>query len=830
MIRCYSLLIFLSFFSYGAAIQAQPFTTATQAFQQGHYEQAIHEWQAALASPQSPHHRLEATLGMARAYRLLGAYNKTLNLLNSALSLVQQMDDTIYHAQVLNELSKLHLSQGEKGRREAIEPAKKAVSLARKANNPKILIDVLNHWGNLLTAEYDYEGALEAYREALTLIDSGHQIPPYSSLSQTAGGESSSKEESEALYGKILINQAQTLLLLDAENAPSQPNKKAAFKASIAALEQAKQATQNWPDGNNQAFGLIKIGVLAQKIQGRLSQPEAQLSLLAYQTLMAALKMAKRLDNAAAKAYAYGYLGHLYEQAERYSDALSLTRQAVFFAGQTRQQQILYLWQWQLGRINKAQGDTDGAIAAYQQAVDNLKPVRVQVATTGYLTITESFREQIAPIYFELSDLLLQKARSTDSPKQREPILRQARQIIEYFKEAELQDYFQTECIDLETQCTDFEQLIDAQTAVLYPIPLPDRLELLLQRRDGLIQVTVPVSEVSLRDEIASFLSPLRRHPHQVEFDRGGRNEPSPDQALVCDPALQKGPIPKIDKQAQAFLEPAKTLYNWLIQPLSSGLHDIKTLIVVPDGALRTMPFTALHDGQQFLIQKYALAITPGLCLRSQPAKPLHEPAGTILLGGLSEAVQEFSSLPCAEHELKTLYQLFDSVDYPLLNHEFTTPNVQMELKQKAYSIVHIASHGQFSGNLRDTFILTYDDKLSMDSLELLMSQATIQKRPVELLTLSACETAVGDDRAALGLAGVALKAGVASALASLWKVDDVATQAIVVEFYRQLKNRRLSKAVALQNAQKIMLTDRKYRAYQHPYFWSAFLLIGNWL
>jgi len=828
MIRFYLLLIFCWFFSY-AAVQAQPFTTATQAFQQGHYEQAIREWQAALASPQSPQHRLEATLGMARAYRHLGAYNKTLNLLNSALSLAPEMDDTIYHVQVLNELSKLHLSQGEKGRREAIEPAKKAVSLARKANNPQILFEVLNHWGNLLTAEYDYEGALEAYREALTLLDSGDKISRYSSLSQ-ARRESSSTAENEILHGKILINQAQTLLLLDAENAPSQQNKKAAFKASIAALERAKQATQNWPEGKNQAFGLIKIGVLAQKIQARLSQPDAQLSRIAYQTLMAALEMAKRLDNAAAKAYAYGYLGHLYEQAERYSEALSLTRQAVFFAGQTRQQQILYLWQWQLGRINKAQGDRNGAIAAYQQAVDNLKPVRVQVASTGYLTITESFRELIAPIYFELADLLLQKARATHGSKQRQQLLRQARQAIEFFKEAELQDYFQSDCIDLETQCTDFDQLIDSQTAVLYPIPLPDRLELLLQRHDGLIQVTIPVSEVTLRDEIASFLSPLRRHPYMVEFDRGGRDDESPEEdAFICDPALQRGPIPKMDKQAQAFLEPAQTLYNWLIQPLSSGLHDIKTLIIVPDGALRTMPFSALHDGQQFLIQKYALAITPGLCLRSQPAQPLHEPAG-ILLGGLSEAVQDFSSLPCAEHELKSLFQLFDSVDAPLLNHDFTTPNVHLELKQKAYSVVHIASHGQFSGNLKDTFILTYDDKLSMDSLEQLMSLATLQKRPVELLTLSACETAVGDDRAALGLAGVALKAGVASALASLWKVDDVATQAIVVEFYRQLHNHNLSKALALQNAQKIMLTDRKYRAYQHPYFWSAFLLIGNWL
>ncbi len=143
---------------------------------------------------------------------------------------------------------------------------------------------------------------------------------------------------------------------------------------------------------------------------------------------------------------------------------------------------------------------------------------------------------------------------------------------------------------------------------------------------------------------------------------------------------------------------------------------------------------------------------------------------------------------------------------------------------------MHIASHGQFSANLENTFVLTYDDKLNMDRLEKLMSFTQIEtKQPVELLTLSACETAVGDDRAALGLAGVALKAGAQSVLASLWRVDDEATPAVIIEFYRQLQTSALSKAQALQNAQKMVLNDKAYLRYRHPYYWSAFLLIGNW-
>jgi CHAT domain-containing protein len=92
---------------------------------------------------------------------------------------------------------------------------------------------------------------------------------------------------------------------------------------------------------------------------------------------------------------------------------------------------------------------------------------------------------------------------------------------------------------------------------------------------------------------------------------------------------------------------------------------------------------------------------------------------------------------------------------------------------------------------------------------------------------LSACETAMGDDQAALGLAGVAIKAGARSALATLWSINDRASSALVMEFYRQLGDSSVSKAVALQRAQLKMLADS---AYDHPAYWSPFLLLNNWL
>ncbi len=162
-----------------------------------------------------------------------------------------------------------------------------------------------------------------------------------------------------------------------------------------------------------------------------------------------------------------------------------------------------------------------------------------------------------------------------------------------------------------------------------------------------------------------------------------------------------------------------------------------------------------------------------------------------------------------------------------LENKDFLIPKMQRELTEQTYSIVHIASHGQFVSDVKQSFLLTFNDKLTMDGLERFIGLSQYRENPVELLTLSACQTAAGDDRAALGLAGIAVKAGARSALATLWFINDQASALLISAFYEQLLNPGLSKAKALQQAQLQLLADRRYR---HPSYWSPFLLIGNWL
>ncbi|MDM8560369.1 CHAT domain-containing protein [Candidatus Parabeggiatoa sp. HSG14] len=819
------LILFLCCFSIG---QAQPLLKAKQAFQQGHYEQAIKQWQLVLSTRQDMIHRLNASVGIAAAYRHLGLYDKALHTLNTALSAVHQNNDNAAHsAFLLNELTKLYLAQ-KKGKvlEKARQKVEKALAMARNINSPSLLAEVLCQWGNLLSAEYDYEGALEAYKEALTFVT---QISP---MSQDIF-PSLSKREIKELQGQILINQAQTTYLLSVDNAYQYDDQKEAFSESMTVVEHALKATQNWPNIFRETFALIALSQLLQEIQVQLEKTDAQITHLTYQALNRARGLAERLDNTQAKTYIYGYMGHLYEQEKRYNEALKLTRHALFSAQQIHDQQLLYYWGWQLGRIHKAQGTNQAAIEAYRQAMKNinLKGIREQVVFSGYNTGT--FRERVAPVYFELADLLLQEATKTESTIQRDKLLREARTTVEFFKQAELQDYFQSECVTAQTQCIHLEQAIDAQTAILYPIPLSDRLELLLSlpKTNSLIQATVPVTEKKLRREIAFFLSPLRRHPLSYVRSEGEEEE---DENVACAPSEWKN-LPLMTEEsplAKMYLKPAQKLYSWLVQPLAEKLvtHNIKTLVVVPEGVLRTLPFSALHDGQRFLVEDYALAATPGLCLGN--LKPQQLDMRDILVSGLSEAVQGFSSLPCAKYEmeaLKKLYNLIDNRRKPLFNKTFTYPNMVDKIRNTRYSVVHIASHGQFKAELENTFLLTYNDKLSMNKLERIVRRSADEEKPVELLTLSACETAVGNDRAALGLAGIALKAGVKSALASLWKVDDAATPAMLLEFYQQLTNPNVSKAQALQNAQKMMLSNEKYTQFQHPYYWSAFLLIGSW-
>lgn len=171
---------------------------------------------------------------------------------------------------------------------------------------------------------------------------------------------------------------------------------------------------------------------------------------------------------------------------------------------------------------------------------------------------------------------------------------------------------------------------------------------------------------------------------------------------------------------------------------------------------------------------------------------------------------------------------------HALVDQDFTVPKLQQELDRANYGIVHIATHAQFGTIPEDTFLVTgTPEKLTLGALESTFRGRDERDSPIELLALTACQTAEGDERSSLGLAGVAVSAGVKSALASLWAIPDESTVKLVSEFYRQLAIEGTSKAKALQKAQLKLLNAKKLDEindlYNNPAYWSAFILIGNW-
>jgi CHAT domain-containing protein len=689
-------------------------------------------------------------LQMANAAAEQGMYRVSLSWLERAQALTDGAADPGLRATVLSRLADGYLVTGDVA---AAGPLlEEALSLVQSDELADVRVLVLINLGNLHARQGRDAVALDDYRFA----------------ERTAR-----KTGDVSLSANALTNT--TRLLTETGQG----------EAARRSLQSAVAVVEQLADGYEKAFLQISLGRLAADIARVPGIDRDALRLVAFRLFEQAAIAADALGSPRLASWAYGGLGELYAGEDRHSEAERLLRKASFLAREAGADDILYRWLWQTGRLHAAAGQTATAIADYRDAVAALQRVRSQLGI-GERRERATFRETTGPLYYELADLLL-RAPDTDHPAGDR--LRDARQTVELLKAVELQEYFQDHCVTALSARTSGVDRVAPNTAVLYVIPLPDRLELLLSLPGGMRQVTVPVEGAVLRETIVAFRGNLE------------------------------------NRTTRRYLRQAWQLYDWLIRPIEPLLEaqEIDTLVTVPQGALTMIPFAALHDGKQFLVEKYALATTPGLALTDPGG--MQKQDIDALLAGLSESVQGFPPLPNVPLELDEAHAVLGGA--LLEDRAFSGTNLHRELEAEPYTVVHLASHAQFKGNSEDTFLLTWESRLNLDSLEDLVGLGEFRQRPVELLVLSACQTAVGDEQAALGLAGVAVKAGARSALASLWFVNDAGTSRLMSEFYRQLRQPGVSKAEALQAAQIDTLRDRRYR---HPGYWAPFLLIGNWL
>ncbi|NJM99603.1 MAG: CHAT domain-containing protein [Phormidesmis sp. RL_2_1] len=591
------------------------------------------------------------------------------------------------------------------------------------------------------------------------------------------------------------------------------------------------------PDSQAKAFAAIKLADFLEPLSVRELQtvlnttpPSQTVESTAVDLLKQALRIGEILDNPRIVSFALGKLGNIDERAGRYELALEKTQQARLAADQgLAGQDSLYLLDWQMGRILREQGNLTDAAQSYQQAVNLLSQIRSDILNANR-DLQFDFRDTVEPIYRQYAQLNLQAVPSAVTLRKGEQAFAEldtTLETLDSLKVAELQSYFANDCV-IAPVATRVDAVGDSQaTAVLSTAildaegslstqqnsPQPDdefqQLAVIVSLPDGSKKVVqTPVNSQAVEQTIKAFRD-----------------------------TLELGGSQYISEYQYA---PSQQLYDWLIKPFEADLADVKTLVFVNDGLLRSVPMAALYDGQQYLIEKFAIATTPSLTL-TDPKKISRPTTLSALLMGVSERPEvegrPFNGLPAVADELVSVAaKLPDSK--VLLNEAFSVSALKAALAEKDYRILHMATHGTFGFDPTDNYLVAgakseagdFNETLTISDLDALIREVSGPTRePIELLTLTACETAIGDNRSTLGLAGVAIRAGVRSAIATLWSVSDSSSADLISQFYDNLQSPDMTKAEALRQAQISMIRSDDF-VEQHPYRWAPFTLIGNWL
>ena len=674
--------------------------------------------------------------------------------------------------------------------RRALPLLEEAIELAQKTQSLKIQAIGWDVLGTSYLLSGNYERAIESYRTSLNLsrqLNQAVEITAALNNLSNAFSRRQAQYQAQAEWAKLEEDGAEAHRLQNL----AEKDRHSAIKAATQAVEASRhqlslsavrarlhlrslspqkgdraellKMLQQLPDSRRKAYELIN---LAAQMDGRE----------AIKTLEWAIAVARRLGDFRTESFALGAKGGLYERREEYELALKFTYQAQLAAQQVSARDSLYRWQWQAGRIYRATGQLQEAKVAYRQAVKSLQSIRGDIAIASQ-KFQLDFRAQIEPVYRELLAILL----ASGSPQE----LKEALQVFEALQLSELQNFFGDDCLEIISAAREPETLLSqTNTAVIHTIILPAQTYLILQLpHNQLFAYPVNISQPQLEKLLLQWRFALE------------------------------------DISSYRYLDLSRQLYDLLIRDLEIQLNaaNPKAIIFINDGFLRNVPMAALHDGKQFLLEKYPLAVSLGLnfVLSVQPSENLQP-----LIFGLGAAIPPFNALPHIERETREIQTILGGRRF--LNEDFTWHNLREQLIDENYPVVHLATHGRFGGNAESTFLQAFERQISLTDLENLLSN---RQKAIELLTLSACQTAAGNDRSTLGLAGVALRSGVRSTLGTLWFVDDAATVDLMRDFYQYLSE-GMTKAGALRQAQLNQIAVPG----SHASIWSSFVLIGNWL
>lgn len=822
-------------------------------YKAGRFSQAVEMWQQAVEMFEhrgDRYNQIVALNSLSVAHQSLGQWETARTTIAHAFFLLQSQHDPLLYAQILDTLGSWHLHIGDP--EAALERWQQAEAIYRS------LQPTQHHAQALPLNQINQTQALRSlgfYRRAQQLIESVNQalttqpdsllkVRGLQSLGLTLRMVGDVEESQQVLqramalaqrldldqvlpalqlslaHSAIALNQLDTALIQYQKIQKTANLQQHQIEATLGELSAQFKLGNSTASPNHLTSLSIELLNLPASRWSSYAQIYLATTLIdqniagqaVLQLLHHALHQGQILDDQRVQSYALGQIGLFYETTGQWSEALGATQEALVRAATLETDDLIALWQWQQGRILQRQVAESSLVAqtpevhmlktlppeqdqairtlqtqalnAYDQAVQALGHLRQDLVAMNP-EVQFSFRDQIEPIYRDYVRLLLQDLERLPTSTQQQRLHR-AREVIEALQLAELENFFRESCQTYQPRSI---ETIDANAAVIYTIVLDQRLEVIL----------------SLPGQPLVHYGSRINHENPRRFVR------------EINAALRLIDLPN------AILPYAQDLYDALIRPAQKFLaqQEIETLVFVLDNVLRGIPMAILHNGSHYIVEDYNIALTPGLQLLATADRSTQQPE--ILLGGLTEARQGFIALPNVQRELDNIATY--SPNQRLLNPDFNDRLIQTYLNTDRFEVVHFATHGQFSSKAEDTFLLTWDDRLDVNELDQFLGQRR-DRKPIDLLVLSACETAAGDDRAALGLAGMAIRSGARSTLATLWAVEDHATADLVSEFYRHLLQEKRTNAEALRQAQRALL---QHPHYQHPYYWASFVLIGDW-
>ncbi|BAU14828.1 TPR repeat protein [Leptolyngbya sp. NIES-3755] len=848
-----------------ASDPAQLMQQGLESYEAKNYKAAIDFWNQAQNRYRSRNDLINAAIALeniARTYAKQDNNSEAIRTWKDAISIYRQLNNPAKLSQALTEQAQLYSAIGQARQAIALLCAPEmnqndctdqgSVKLAEKAKDPAIQIAALGSLGDAYRLSGDSDRAIQTLSAAYTLAKqtnhSTHLLSLLNSLGNAHISRAALRElQADSARGRDLREEKQRKT--DAENdtqaaiafltdslrmSQNNPSAKLRSLLSLASIHHRRTETammlpylrtaipllEQIDSDRVRAYAAIDIAKLLNADDPK--QTEA--------LLMQAIRSAQAIKDFRAESFAAGELGRLYKR-NRSEIAITWIKRAISTADQDLEaKDSLYLWEWELGRLLENQGQTQNAIAAYERSIRVLETIRSDILEANR-ELQFNFRDEIEPIYRNLIALRVGLENISKNPVSKNPVsdarLKQAQpatsmdsnnidivlRAMDSLRLAELQNYFGNDCILAAARPSGNLGTDAAAKAV--------QSALNTATQDG---KTAVINYIVLENELVVILN-VKNKPPRTETIKVPVKE---IEQLITQfrGQLQSNTLEDFDPKASN----AQVLYRYLIEPVCPTLkaEGIETLVFAQDGLLRNIPMAALHDGEKFLIQNYAIATVPSLSLVNL-SQPKNEPRSALAFR-LGEAVEvngrQYSALIYTKRETQNIVEeLPGSIVLP--DEKFTKQNLRTALRQRNYPILHLATHGQFGADPKDTFLITGGrEELTLIELETILRERSSEDQ-IELLALTACQTAVGDNRSTLGLAGAAIQAGAKSALASLWFIEDRGTADLVQLFYDGLSGRsqqRLSKAKALQRSQIKLIEDG-----QHPRLWSAFVLVGNW-